>query len=135
MMNPGKKDNVYVGKSNGQRQYKQKRYLLWPIRDLLNILNTPENNSYVNSYGEELPFSVLYRFLKEHKQYIFNKNVPHNAFLCEICENTVLLSKGSQALHQSRFQQIHTQLLSTTRVMVVLPNVCKVDVTNAKIMV
>ena len=97
-MNPGKKDNVYVGKSNGQRQYEQKRYLLWPIRDLLNILNTPENDSYVDSYGEELPFSVLYRFLKEHKQYIFNKNVPHNACLCEICENTVLLSKGISSI-------------------------------------
>ena len=28
MMNPGKKDNVYVGKSNGQRQYERKTLLI-----------------------------------------------------------------------------------------------------------
>ena len=123
-MNPGKKDNVYVGKSNGQRQYEQKRYLLWPIRDLLNILNTPENDSYVDSYGEELPFSVLYRFLQEHKQHIFNKNVPHNACLCEICENTVLLSKGI-----SRIASVQIPTDSHT---IVEHYSC--DVTNAKIM-
>ena len=98
MVSPGKKDHVYVGKSNGERKYEQKRYLLWPLRDLLNILNTPENDSYVDTYGEELPFSVLYRFLKEHKQYIFNKNIPCNACLCEICKNAVLLSKGVSSI-------------------------------------
>ena len=94
IVNPGKKDHVYIGKSNGERKYEQKRYLLWPLRDLLNILNTPENDSYIDTYGEELPFSVLCRFLKEHKQYIFNKNIPHNVCLCEICKSAVLLSKA-----------------------------------------
>ena len=98
MMNPGKKDHVYVGRSNEERKYEQKRYLLWPLRDFLNILNTPKNDSYVTSYGEELPFSVLYRFLKAHKQYTFNKNIPQNACLCEICENVVLLSKGVSSI-------------------------------------
>ena len=93
MMNPGKKIDVYVGKSNGERKCERKRYLLWPYRDLLNILNTPENDSYVDTYGEELLFSVLYRFLKKHKQYIFNKNIPQNACLCKICEKAILLSK------------------------------------------
>jgi len=37
---PGRKDNVYIGKdSNGVKQYIQKRYLLWTLRDLLDILN------------------------------------------------------------------------------------------------
>ena len=73
MMNPGKKDHVYLDRSNGERKYEQKRYLLWPLRDLLNILNTPKNDSYVDSYREELTFSVLYRFLKAHKQYILTR--------------------------------------------------------------
>ena len=94
MMNPGKKVHVYVGKSNGERKCERKRYLLWPYRDLLNILNTPENDSYVDTYGEELLFSALYRFLKKHKQYTFNKNIPQNACLCKICEKPILLSKG-----------------------------------------
>ena len=33
-MAPGKKDNVYKGKVDGEKQYEQKRFLLWPLRDL-----------------------------------------------------------------------------------------------------
>ena len=39
MMNPCKKDNFYVGKVDGEKRYEPKRYLLSPIRDILNILN------------------------------------------------------------------------------------------------
>ena len=38
-MNPGRKDNVYVGKINGERAYVQKRFLLWTIRDIVDIAN------------------------------------------------------------------------------------------------
>ena len=38
-MNPGKNDNVYIGKVDGVKQYEQKRYFLWPLRDILDILN------------------------------------------------------------------------------------------------
>lgn len=31
---PGRKDHKYVGKSNGSKQYIQKRYLRWNLRDL-----------------------------------------------------------------------------------------------------
>ena len=34
---PGRKDHVYVGKINGEKQYQQKRYLLWKLRDLHEI--------------------------------------------------------------------------------------------------
>ena len=37
---------------------------------------------------------MLHPFLNEHKQYIYNKRIPHSTCFCEICENTVLLSKG-----------------------------------------
>ena len=38
-VNPGRKDHVYIEKKDGERQYCQKRYLMWNLRDLLNILN------------------------------------------------------------------------------------------------
>ena len=38
-MNPGKNENVYIGKLDGVKQYEQKRYFLWPLRDILDILN------------------------------------------------------------------------------------------------
>ena len=37
--NPGRKDNVYIGKLNGESQYKQRQYLLWPLRDILLMAN------------------------------------------------------------------------------------------------
>ena len=36
---PGRCDTVFVGMDYGNRQYKQKRYLLWKIRDLLDVIN------------------------------------------------------------------------------------------------
>ena len=73
---------------------KQKRYLLWPMRDILNILNMSEaEESYVQAFEEKLSFRMFHRCLNEHKQYIYNKRIPNNTCLCEICEKTVL-SKG-----------------------------------------
>ena len=95
MINPGKKDNVYVGKVDGERRYEPKRYLLWPIRDILNILNMSDaEESYVQAFDDKLSIRMLHRFLNKHKQYIYNKRIRYNTYLCEICENTVLLSKG-----------------------------------------
>ena len=48
--NPGRQDNVYVGKVNGERQYLPRQYLLWTLRDLLDIVNgTSELLSIQNS--------------------------------------------------------------------------------------
>ena len=94
MINPVKNDNVYIGKVDGERRYEQKRYLLWPMRDMLNILNMCDaEESYAQAFDDK-SFRMLHRFINEHKQYIYNKRIPHNTCLCEICENTVLLSKG-----------------------------------------
>ena len=48
--------------------------------------------SYVQAFDDKLSFRMLHQFLNEHKQY--NKRIPHNTSLCEICENTVLSFKG-----------------------------------------
>ena len=92
-----KKDNVYIGKTNGSLVYEQKRYLLSPIRDILEILNRnslSEESTFVSTFDTELSFSLFYRFLKVHKQYIYNSKIPHNTCLCEICENASFLGKG-----------------------------------------
>ena len=72
-MNPGKNDNVYIGKTSGSRVYEQKRYLLWPIQDVLEILNgnnLSEESTFVSTFDIELSFLLIYRFLKMHKQYL-----------------------------------------------------------------
>ena len=96
--NPGRKDNVYVGKINGERRYKQRLYLLWTLRELLDIANgsgkVDVSDSFYQKFEKLLTFSQLYDFLKYHKEYCYNQNIPHGSCLCEICENCVLLAKG-----------------------------------------
>ena len=78
--NPGKNDNVYIGKTNGSHVHEQKRYLLWPIRDILEILNEnslSQESTFASTFDTELSFSLFYRFLKMHKQYIYNSKIPH----------------------------------------------------------
>ena len=66
-LNPGRKDkdNVYVGKKDGKREHVQKRYLLWTLRDLLNIINgvkldeVSNNNTFCDTFGNDLIFSSL----------------------------------------------------------------------------
>ena len=50
--NPGHKDNVYIGKLNGKSQYKQREYLLWPLRDILLMANGTEKmeDSYESKF-------------------------------------------------------------------------------------
>ena len=96
-MNPGKNDNVYIGKCDGVKQYEQKRFFLWPLRDVLGILNGSEisgNECYTQMFGQNLTFTLFYRFVKMHQECIFNKKIPHYTCLCEVCENVVLMSKG-----------------------------------------
>ena len=83
-----------LGKVDGERRYEQERYLLWP-RDILNVLNMSDaEQSYLQAFDDKLPFTMLHRLLNEHNQYIYNKHIRHNTYLCEICKNTVLMSKG-----------------------------------------
>ena len=99
-INPGKKDNVYVGKIDGKSSFVQKQYLLWTLRDTLDIINgselegVPNETSFNGRFDKVLSFERLYHFFKVHKQYVWNRDIPESSCLCEICENACLLAKG-----------------------------------------
>ena len=99
-----------MGKVDGERRYKQKRYLLWPMKDILNILNMSDaEESHAQYFDDKLSFRMLHWFLNENKQYIYNKRIPHNTCLCGICKNTVLLSKGiARAFRSNIPTDLHT---------------------------
>ena len=98
--NSGRSDNVYIGKIDVERQHLPRQYLLWSLKYLHDILNgtspligqAPPN--FQTTFSEKLTFSQLYDFIKNHKQYIHNKNIPHTSCLCGTCKNSVLLAKG-----------------------------------------
>ena len=67
-MAPGKKDHVYKGRLEGEKLFEQKRYLLWPLKDLHEALNgkheADDENSHVAKFGE-----VLCKLLKSYLKY------------------------------------------------------------------
>ena len=63
---PGKRHQVYMGKINGEKVYETKKYLLWTLNDLLDILNGCEvtgfqtEDSFMNELGRKLSFRQFY---------------------------------------------------------------------------
>ena len=99
-INPGRKDNMYITKVTGIWKYIQKCYLLWKLRDLLSIINQVDikgmmmAETYWDSFSYELSFTLLYGFIKAHKQFVFNRDIPQGSCLYEVFENICLLAKG-----------------------------------------
>ena len=104
-INPGKNDHSTL-KIRGERIYVQKRYLLWPLRDVLGMLNRTDSDSdgetIPSKFDKLLTLSVFYKFIKTRKQYIYNNKIPQNTCLCEICENTLLLSEELNSAGKSK---------------------------------
>ena len=95
---PGRKNNGFTGKVNGKKQYAQKRYLQWTIRELIGIINgriqVEDCSTFPDSFDEDLTFIQLYDFLKKRKQYKFCNQTPHESCTCEICKNTTLFTSS-----------------------------------------
>ena len=67
-----------------------------PLMDVLGILNRADDNdgeTFQLKFDNVLSFSLFCKFIKSHKQYIFNKKIHQNTCLCEVCENTNTLWK------------------------------------------
>ena len=81
--------NVYLGKFNKVKNLAQKRYLLWTIRDIMDIINGSKtvqsdapSDSFEAKFGKKMTFHQLYDLLKRHKQYVFNRKIPQWSCLC-----------------------------------------------------
>ena len=86
-MKPGKNDH-YTKKVNGEKTHGQTRYLLWPLRDILDMLNGSDisvSDSLKDIFEKELSFAHFYKFIKACKQYIFKCKIPQNTCFCVTC--------------------------------------------------
>ena len=92
------KNDHFTLRIQGERTHVQKRYLLWPLRGELGMLNGTCSDSdgemFPSKFGKLITLSLFYKFIKARKQYIYNKKISQNTCLCEICENNSLLGKG-----------------------------------------
>ena len=92
------KNDHFTLRIQGERTHVQKRYLLWPLRGELGMLNGTCSDSdgemFPSKFDELMTLSLFYKFIKARKQYIYNKKISQNTCLCEICENNSLSGKG-----------------------------------------
>ena len=100
-INPGRKDHVYLGKVDGEKTYAQKRYLLWTLRELFEILNGEEKNPY------KFTFKQMYKYIKTKKQLILQGNIPDTSCLCEVCENSCLIAKALRGFKKGHPTDAH----------------------------
>ena len=110
-----KKNHQYNGKENGKSKIVPIRYLLWKIRDLLEIITgcsgivQSETDNFPTIFNTKWIFHQLYKFLKEHKEFVFNRDIPQTSCLSEICENLIFLAKSmSPKLNLSIQTNIHS---------------------------
>ena len=98
-------NHIYIGKFDGETKYKQKQYLLWPLREIVSIFNGIDevNESFEAKFNKNLTFSQVNDFFKSHKYYVYNTDIPHVSCLCEICENSSLLVRGMNK--QKKFKE------------------------------
>ena len=92
---PGKRDTVCIGMNDGKRESKQKWYLLWKFRELLETINgskiiTNDNSPLFTEIEHLLSFCQIYNFLKIHKEVAYNSDIPHSSSLCEVCKNALV---------------------------------------------
>ena len=61
-----RKDNVYIGKVDGERKYLQVRYLLWTIKEVLTIANGSDSiegaESFVAKFEKKINFQANIQF-------------------------------------------------------------------------
>ena len=96
---PGKRDQVYIGKTDGEKLYKTNKYLFWTLIEVLDIVNGCAatsiqcEDSFVNQFGRKVLFRQLYEWIKFNKHFIY-QNIAHATCLCEICENAIFFMQG-----------------------------------------
>ena len=63
-----------------------RKNILWALREIVSIANSQEavDESFESKFDKILTFSRLYDFLKGHKEYVYNINIPHASCLYEI---------------------------------------------------
>ena len=57
------------------------------------LANEIDIDSFPKVFEKQLTFRQLYAFLKSRKELVFNRDIQQSSYLCENCENVLLLSK------------------------------------------
>ena len=62
--NAGRKNHIYIGMFDCESKYKQKQYLLWPLREIVSIANgnNEVNESFESKFNKKINILATIRF-------------------------------------------------------------------------
>ena len=81
---PGRRDTIYCGKNkNSEKVYKPKHYLLWSLKEVVEMFN--------NEHDFSITYYNLQKLLKLEKHILLSTQTPEDDCRCEKCENSELL--------------------------------------------
>ena len=86
---PGRDNQVYMGKINGEKIFQPKKYILYTYNQLHSLIKKNDDPDLAN-----LKFSTTYRYIRDNKDYVGYSKIPHINCLCPECENICLFVQG-----------------------------------------
>ena len=124
---------IYESGTSGQCLYRESgcwaevfapAVLVVDLEGFTSIINGSElhSSNFVSTFLERLIFSQLYDFIKSHKQFVYNKNIPHTSCLYDACENIWIIINNSQL--QLVFPKHRMVSLKNTAVHLMTKSVC-----------
>ena len=101
---PGGRDTIYCGKNeNGEKMYKPKHYLLWSLKEVVDMFNN-EHDFIITYYN-------LQKLLKLEKHLLLPSQTPEYDCRCEKCENSeLLLTSIKGTLIKSNYYELASKL-------------------------
>ena len=72
-----------VAQNNTYRSYTSGHY---------GTLNNQEDRFHIN-FEENLSFGIFSRLIRRKKQFVYQRDIPDTSYLCEACENAVMMAK------------------------------------------
>ena len=89
---PGRKDQMYVGKTkDGDKDYRTKYHLLWKLSEILPLINTAITESFQANEQFLVTYGTLWRLISPLKYILFQRDVPEDTCQCDYCENLQLI--------------------------------------------
>lgn len=101
---PGRRDTIYCGKNeNGEKVYKPKHYLLWSLKEVVDMFN--------NEHDFNITYYNLQKLLKLEKHLLLSSQTPEDDCRCEKCENSeLLLTSIKGTLIKSNYHELASKL-------------------------
>ena len=123
----GMKDQKYTGKVNGESTLVQRRYLLWTLGEIVDILNglpsTGTVGSFFLKFFKEISFWQLFVILLKTSQSLYSTEISHTRAVCPKFARLLYIFRKFSLKTTETSRQTHTIWLRSFHVIQANENV------------